>query len=158
MALRSEAAAELRICSASDPAIDQHRGFAERLEYIETRDPSKLILLEGGQPTWFVCKPLTAKARIFCESRADDVAQWFWAFRFGVHAIENLEGVPWAPDHIESGVEGSTILSDKSMELLVSLIGAGVVDEIGSVILTRAKLGRDQKKGYSLPRTYRGMT
>lgn len=156
MALRFEAAAEFRVCSAFDPSIDTVNGFMEKQEYILQREPDRLVLLPGGQPTWFLCRPLSVQARIFCESQPDDVHQWYWAFRFGVQNIEGPEGTPWIPDHVESGISGSPILSDKSVQLLVSLAGAGIVDEIGSVILTRAKLGRDQKKGYSLPRTLRG--
>lgn len=155
MALRAEVAKEFKLCSVNDPAIDRDGGFAEAYAYVQERDPTKLKLLDGAQPTWFVCKPLSASVRLSVESKEEDVHTYWWAFRYGVQSIENLEGEHWIRDTTESGIKGWDFISDKSMERLVELLGAGVVDEIGHAILTRARLTRDQKKGYSLPPTVR---
>lgn len=145
------------VVSVNDDAIDRvsiegRQGLAR---YREEREVGSLVLLAGGQPTRFHCRPLSHHARIFIDGHESAAMRHVLAFHACVMRAENLtlpSGAPWTPTRMPAGwTRDADMLSDASVtELGEAGLGA-IIDEVGSVCLQRATLLPSQKKAFRLP-------
>jgi hypothetical protein len=133
MAIRKKIATDLRVVSRYDDAVDWTA--TPILEYLETRDPDKVVELDGEAATWFTIRPLPPGILSTIEAQRTGTRE-FSAFSFGVvDCSDKVElGLQWDKHRI------SPALTDES----IGGIPKKVVLEIGTLILEREDLSEGE--------------
>ncbi len=147
---RAEVDATFRLVHSEDPAIDTTEvGRVMRYRGTELNrghwDVEELLFREGCEPTFFVCRPLSARAAITCDAHESDNLKYWWAFRFSIEEIHGMLGPErWEPEWEQA--DGGKLLKPASAFDFGDRIGMDVPYEIGKGILTRAHLPNVEKK------------
>jgi hypothetical protein len=152
MGLGRKSREQFEVISVQDDAIDRHSAAGKRaLEaYVGERDPAKLVLVPGGKPVRFWCRPLAHDAAMHLEGMtANRTTRDALAFACSVERIEGLE-FEWSRVTDKTGWGGDYIC-DESMKPLIENIGLACIREIGSLVIQKASLTGNQKKAFSLP-------
>lgn len=144
------------VISANDEAIDRETlaGKLGLRRYISERDTDHLVLLPGGRPARFHCRPLSNAARTAIEGVDSAALRFTMAFAACVDRVEDL-GFSWLPKLMPAGwAPDARCLEQACIDELAEAIGGKVVEEVGSVCLQRANLSPKCGGGYALPPGY----
>lgn len=151
-----------QITGRGDSSFDRKaEGYrAALVRYAKTRSPddlAKIPCIEGRKPHLYGVRVLTPEARAIVEDTAGVTSRYLVAVRVGVAEIRHPDGtVEKAP--VESRGDLGAMATQGWTRTLSSLGGGALIDELGSVVLSRADAGDfDEAEGadpldlYGLP-------
>lgn len=133
------------ITGKGDPAFDRkHPEYRERLvRYARTRsaaDLAKIPLREGMRPRLYGVSVLTAHARSVAIDQPGAAERAVMAVRCGVVSIRQPDGATETPAYDAPASDFGRMAPAAWVEKVAER-GAGVVDELGAIVLHRAEHG-----------------
>lgn len=144
---RAEFQQTFRLIYSKDPAVNKAE-FMRIEKYLKSWEIADIApaLRDGCEPTYFICRQISANAVLVCDGQVTVEFRNWWAFRYGFDSIVGLEFTEkWEPAFDDS--DAGKILKGGCTGDLAERIGMDVIQEIGEGILARAHLTVPEKKG-----------
>lgn len=116
-----------------DDAVDQEHDDFDRAAYEESLDLKHLPMVEGGQPTKFVCKHLPRKwLTIVLDLEGNEMAAAMACIQYGLIRVEDANPIEVA--------RKSDRVTDKSLNSLHEMYGVDILTRVGGVVLRQSRL------------------
>lgn len=129
-----------------DPAIDMNK--TELLKYLQSRDVSDLVLLDGMQPDLFVLDRLSTQTMLALSNRSTSSdLMAVTAFLAGCHRVELSDGTVLQPSEYLPG-NAAKVAADSWIATVAEEVGFPVVLEMGRLVLKLSSLGKRNKVSF----------
>jgi hypothetical protein len=147
----------IRVVSIADPAVDVDAMHGTLGDYMSTRDPGMVAVVDGQRPTWFTIGRIdTAAFFSYVQAAPDESSRALRAFELGVQRIEDAptdsgSQVLMMPEREET-VGAGAVRRRWSQSQLDELPPAYLI-EIGHLAYTMSLLGKAGVGTWPLPPT-----
>lgn len=145
------------VASEFDAAIDENKMFpldgsgvaradCDGIKYLATREERFVHLHEGKQATWFVLKPVKARAlnAMVADINKPTPSELWSLAQACIVNVENSELTLAHTDFRQIGNGDEKRLSDDAMERIAEQWSVNAIRELGTAVLVRARLSKEK--------------